>query len=324
MQKIITAILIMAIMSGCKKEGVVEPISSTGGTTAIKFSIATPTSIYPKINYVPNGTAAQYLSLEDNDIKVKFEAPILAPNDIYLTYGINAAGIAKLNAEGLANDPANYKPYFLLPDSTYQILVTKDTIKKGQQYAEKIAKNIVVYTQKINPAINYMLPLTVTSSSYPSAVGTGTIYYYIIGNPLAGAYSVAGIRYNYNGGPSGASGTFDGNPANIPQNYTGTTAIPASKTAVPIDGNTVTIDFANLGANGYSYILKQKNNFASIDVNYNTLMINGDSNIRTWLVSYTAPSSTQKAKFRIITQYINNADPAVGNDRILDETFTQK
>jgi len=325
MKKILILLSVVVLGYGCDKVAVTAPIGANEGTTAIRFSIVTPGSEYPKILYVPNGTPAEYLSLKDNDIKVKFEAPTVAPTDIFLDYKTNAAGLAKLNADSKAKDP-NYKEFFILPDSCFQILVTKDTIRKGQQYAERTGNNVVVFTQKINPAINYILPLGVTSSAYASAIGTGTIYYYIIGNPLAGVYNVTGIRYNYNGGPSGASGTFDGIPAHIPQNYTGTTAIPTPKLASPLDANTISIDFANLGGNGYKYILTQQNNFSSISIDFNDIMKGGDSNINTWLVtgSYVAPSPTQKAKFRILTQYVNNADPAAGNDRILDETFTQK
>ena len=45
--------------------------------------------------------------------------------------------------------------------------------------------------------------------------------------------------------------------------------------------------------------------------------------IRTYLSNYVAPSPTQKAKFRIITHYNNDVGNA-GNDRIIDEYFTQQ
>ncbi len=325
MKKILILLSVVVLAYGCDKVEVTAPIGANEGTTAIRFSIVTPPSTYPRVLLIPNGTPSQTISLADNDIKVKYEAPTVAPTDIFLDYKTNPAGLTKLNADSKAKDP-NYKEFFLLPDSCFQILVTKDTIRKGLQYAEKTTNNVVIFPQKINPAINYILPLTATSSAYPSAVGTGTVYYYIIGNPLAGSYNVVGIRYNYNNGPAGSSGAFDGNPANIPQTYSGTTAIPTPKLAAPIDANSVSIDFANLGGNGYKYIITQKNNFASISIDFNDLVKGGDSNINTWLVpgSYVAPSPTQKAKFRIITQYVNNADPAAGNDRILDESFTQK
>jgi hypothetical protein len=195
MKKILILVSVIIIGFGCKKVETTTPIGANEGTTTIKFSIATPTSSYPKISYSPNGAPEEFLSLSDNGIKVKFEAPTVAPSDIYIEYKINAAGLTKLNADALAKDPA-YKAFVLLPDSTFKIMVTKDTIRKGQQYAEKVNDNIVVYTQKIDPSINYILPLTVTNSTYPSAVGTGTIYYYIIGNPISGPYTERWIRWN--------------------------------------------------------------------------------------------------------------------------------
>jgi hypothetical protein len=324
MKKILILISFIVIGFGCKKVETTTPIGANEGTTAIKFSIATPTSEYPKVNYVPNGTAVEeYLSLSDNDIKVKFEAPTTAPKDLYLEYKTNSAGLDKLNADAKAKDP-NYKPFFLLPDSTFKIMVTKDTIKKGQQYAEKVDDNIVVYPSKINPAINYILPLTVSCSSYPSATGTGTIYYYIIGNPLAGSYTMKGIRYNYPVNVPGASGTFDGNPANIPSNYIGTLVRNEDKIAVPLSENTISIDFGNLGPD-FKYLITQNNNFAAITADYNNPFKDGNSQVKTWVVSYTPPNAATgvKAKFRILTQYNNNAT-YTGSDRIWDETFTQK
>ena len=218
----------------------------------------------------------------------------------------------------------SYKPFFLLPDSTYKIAVAKDTIRKGEQYAPKVTNNVEVYPSKINPAINYILPLMVTNNQYPSAPGTGTVYYYIIGNPLAGTYTMQGIRYGYTANVPGASGSFDGNPANIPSNYVGTLIQNTDKSAVPLSENTIAIDFGNLGPTS-QYLITQQNNFAAITVDYNSAVRDGNSQIQTWVASYTAPNPATgvKAKFRILTQYNNNAT-YTGSDRIWDETFTQK
>jgi hypothetical protein len=320
MKKILILISVVAFGFGCDKIAVKEPIAADGGTTAIKFSIQTPNSVYPKINYVPNGTTAQYLSLEDNDIKVKFEAPILAPNDIYLVYGINAPGIAKLNTEGLAKDP-KYKPFFLLPDSTYQILVTKDTIRKGQQYAEKVAKNIVVNTTKIDPSVNYMLPLTVTSSAYPSAAGTGTIYYYIIGNPLAGKYNMGGGtpatgRYNCTV-PGDQGWAF---PSPVPANFA-LAAIPAQKSLIPLSDTLCFVDVANLSAgSGRDYYIGYDPNRSLTNVSFylTQSFADGISNIRKFVSTYDPATK----RITLVWTY-NNQPGGAGSDRIVSETFTK-
>jgi hypothetical protein len=249
--------------------------------------------------------------------RVNYAATTVAPNDISVTLAIDDAARLKYNTD---NPSSQYEK---MPDSLFKFTQTQVTIKAGQSYSDLV--KLTVYPSKINVSKSYMIPITITAASGVNISGNfGTIYYHVIGNPLAGTYVVTGIRYNYNGGPSGSSGVFNGNPANIPPGYTGTTAIPTPKVAAPVDGNTVAIDFANLGGNGYQYLLTQKNNFASLSIDFNATMLGGDSNINTWLFSYTAPTPTTKAKFRILTQYVNNANPAAGNDRILDESFVQQ
>ena len=229
------------------------------------------------------------------------------------------------DAKRTTYNTANNTNFLLMTPAMFKIISKKLVIKAGKRIDITFVE---IYTAAINaqsPDKSWMLPISIIDASgKPLTSNFNTMYVNVIGNPLAGTYVVTGIRYNYNGGPAGNSGVFNGNPANIPQNYTGTTAIPSPKVASPIDGNSINIDFANLGGNGYQYILTQVNNFASISIGFNDVMLNGDSNINTWLVSYTAPTATTKAKFRIITQYVNNFNPAVGNDRILDETFTQQ
>lgn len=336
MKRILILISIVILGYGCDKVEVTAPIGANDGTPAIRFSIITPNTAYPKIAYVPNGLNAQeFLSLEDNGIKVKLEAPMVAPQDIYLTYSTNPAGLTKLNAEiaalpiptAVPPQPPYQKftPFLLLPDSCFKILVTKDTIRKGLQYAEKTVNNIVVYASKIDPSVNYCLPFSVTSSAYPSAVGTGTIYYTIIGNPLAGPYATTGKRYNYTG-----SVAWSGPPAPYPAGFTdGTTAVyNGTVFASPINGLTIHFDMGNVpdpagplaqyyvtgvsGANGP---------FTNITFDQGPTFESGYSNIQRYILNYVAPINGNKPSFRLITKY-NNTTGNAGNDRLIDQTFT--
>lgn len=315
MKKILILFTVVALGYGCDKVEVTAPIGANEGTTAIKFSIVTPTSVYPKITYSPNGAVQEFLSLSSNDIKVKFEAPTVAPADIYLTFGTNPAGVTKLNTEGAAKDP-KYKPFAVLPDSCFKILVTKDTIWKGTQYAEKVANNIVVYTTKIDPSVNYMLPLTVTATGYPTAAGTGTIYYYIIGNPIAGTYNVTGGRYNCSA--TGDQGWAP--PAAIPGNFALAT-IPSPKTLVPLSDTLVTTYVANLGAGtARDYYIGYNPSRSTTDVSFylTQSFADGISNVRQFVHTYDAAAK----KITLIWTY-NNQPGGVGNDRIISETFTK-
>ena len=106
MKKILILLSVVVLGYGCDKVAVTAPIGANEGTTAIKFSIVTPTNEYPKINYIPNSSAAlEYISLIDKDVRVKFDAPTTAPTDLYLEYKINSAGLDKLNADAKAKNP---------------------------------------------------------------------------------------------------------------------------------------------------------------------------------------------------------------------------
>ena len=244
-----------------------------------------------KIFYVNNGKPA------DRDIKV--------------TVAVSAAALASFNANPAQPD------FDALPDSTFTILNKVVTVKAGQSFSEDV--RVVYNPQKINTAKLYMLPISIVDAQgVKISSNNGTIFYHIIGNPLAGSYNVVGTRYNYTGAVS-----FNGTVAGIPTPAS-TTAIPSPKTANAIDGDKIDLDFSNLGSAtsfNFRYVITQLNNFASINVDYNNEFKTGNSAIKTYLISYTSPIG-QKAKFRIITHY-NNNPAGGGNDRIIDEVFTQ-
>ncbi len=235
MKKVILILSVIAFAYGCKKVKDTTPLSDSD-PTSLKFASNSGSTAFPRVSYSPDASLTEeYLSFEDQNIKVKLDGPSVAPADVVLTFKTNPAGLDKLNADALAKNPA-YKAFKLLPDSCFKILVASDVIKKGQVYAEKISNNIVTYPGKIDPAINYMLPLTVTNSAYPSAAGTGTIYYYIIGNPLAGSYSVEGYFYH----PS------------VPRAFTRT---GSAGFLIPVSENSLVTELGDLGTSGYYAVL---------------------------------------------------------------------
>jgi hypothetical protein len=152
------------------------------------------------------------------------------------------------------------------------------------------------------------------------------LYYHVIGNPLAGNYLPTGKRYNYTGSVS-----WSGPPAPYPAGFTdGTTAAYTAVTlALPIDATTVQMVFGNVpdpapvGGAAYYYITATDPAFSNITFDQGSNFNAGYSNINRYIVSYTAPSATQKASFRLITKY-NNAAGNAGSDRIIDQTFVQQ
>lgn len=291
---------------GIKEGGILdEPFVQIlgGGLEKFDFALVKPDATDPlntadtlsfKVFYVNNGKPA------DKDVKI--------------TLAVNPSAIASYNAV------SGNRQYTALPDSTFMFSKKTVTVKAGQSFSEDV---IIIYNpQKINPSVNYMIPISIVDAQgIKISSNNSTIYYHIILTPsnlLKGDYSVVGTRYNYTGSVS-----FNGNPANIPT-PTGTVVIPSPKTAVAIDGDRVSIDFSNLGGApfNFKYVITQLNNFSNINVDYNTDFKDGNSSIKTYLISYVSPIG-QKAKFRIITHY-NNNPAGGGNDRIIDEFFTQQ
>lgn len=96
--------------------------------------------------------------------------------------------------------------YVMMPDSTYDIVSTTATIKKGETYA---VFKVAFYPVKIDFTKNYMLPITASNSAdLMVSSNYGFMYYHIVGNPIAGAYNWDFIRCSTptcSGGPDGLS-----------------------------------------------------------------------------------------------------------------------
>jgi len=115
-------------------------------------------------------------------------------HDISVTLGIDDAARVAYNADALAADP-NAVQYDAFPDSAFSFTQTQATIPAGLRVA---LVSVVFYPSKIpDPTKSYMLPISVTDASGITISGNfGTIYYHVIGNPLAGNYLQDFYRWN--------------------------------------------------------------------------------------------------------------------------------
>jgi hypothetical protein len=108
-------------------------------------------------------------------------------HDVTVTIGYDAAALASYNARGGLQ-------YQKFPDSIYKLPTTKVTIKAGTR---AVAIPLIMYTSKIDPTTNYMLPVTIMDASGVTPSGNfGTIWFHLIGNPIAGSYTHEWIRWN--------------------------------------------------------------------------------------------------------------------------------
>jgi Domain of unknown function (DUF1735) len=213
-----------------------------------------------------------------------------------------------------SNDSINY---LQLPDSDYQLLSPTGTIQAGQR---QDTFYIVFYPSKINFTINYGLPITVSDAQgVPTSGNFGHIYFHVIGNLLAGVYSVAGVRDNY----VGSSG-WGGPPAAIPAPASSTDlgAAIGFEAAAPDNGSTIELGYSNLGSSGDNLVITYNNDPASpaISVAGNSTLVGGVANFKVEVETITVDPVSGKATLHIVSSYTNGA----GNDRINDETFVQQ
>jgi hypothetical protein len=131
-------------------------------------------------------------------------------SELKVTLGVDQAALDAYNA-----DPNNGIKYEMMPDSLYDFTVTEVTIPSGLRVAKD---SVIFYSSKFDPSKSYMLPISVIDASGVTISGNfGTIYYHIIGNPLAGTYNWSFYRYNdvdTIGVPNG--GGFEDFPTPIP------------------------------------------------------------------------------------------------------------
>jgi Domain of unknown function (DUF1735) len=164
---------------------------------------------------IPEGGMANFsavsLSYPSSDIvdtaffHVNYAATQVAPKDVTVNIGFDSTAMVNYNAT------SNVK-YSKFPDSIYSFKSNSVTVKAGQNYSSLIP--LVLYPSKIDPTQNYMLPISVLNGQGNTISGNfGTIYYHLIGNPIAGAHSEEWIRWN-NADGSGAP-RYDLNFSNV-------------------------------------------------------------------------------------------------------------
>jgi Domain of unknown function (DUF1735) len=167
---------------------------------------------------------------------INYAATNVASANETVTLAIDQTALQTYNT----NNPT--QQYQLFPDSIFSFSTTSVTIPKGDNYSTAIP--LVVYPDKIDPTQSYMLPISIKTVPTGSTLSGnfGTIWYHVIGNPIAGAYNDEWIRYN--------TATQTGSPA-FDNNYPGTIFSPNSPTEieVPSSGTGVDyiVDFTNNG-----------------------------------------------------------------------------
>jgi len=144
------------------------------GPIAISFDLAdTPTIYYAVINVAS-------VNIPTSDV-----TGTLALDETYLT---------QYNADQTDADP-DFEPFELMPDSSYQVTSWDLKVSPGQRQASMTIK---IFTNKIAPGNNYILPLTIVKSSI--AISNWNHLMLNIGakNQFDGKYTVTGTFVHTN------------------------------------------------------------------------------------------------------------------------------
>jgi hypothetical protein len=211
---IIFSAIIMLMMSGCLKS---KDATFTDFTTTQPFVVLQNAGLssFNSVAFNRGSDTVKY------DILVDYAAATNPTSPITVTLGLNPDAITSYNA-------ANPQPgYVVLPTANYKLLTPTVTIPAGQHYA---TAKLEIYTKGLDPAASYMIPIGIVDAGGANKSGNlNTVYYHSIGNPLAGAYTWLGQRWNSNTG-NGLDTTKA--QASTPQNNTTVSISPLGPTTL--------------------------------------------------------------------------------------------
>ena len=200
-------------------------VKSVSGRT--DFSNLAPTVLIPEGGMQNFGSNAILFPPTDpvdtTFFHLNYAATNVAPQDEVITIGIDDQALADYNALGGAQ-------YEKFPDSIYSFTTTTVTVPKGANYSSLIP--LVMFPDKINLLKNYMLPISITAAPTGATISSNykTIYFHLIGNPIAGLYNWDFSRWNTQDGSGSLSGfsffgqstviaPVDGTTAETPSGY---------------------------------------------------------------------------------------------------------
>lgn len=114
-----------------------------------------------------------------------------SPSDVNVTIGVDNNIVSTYNT----NNGTKFQPF---PANSYKFVNNKLNIQAGNHYASTF---LILDQTKFDPTVSYMLPVTITDASGKAlSANQNTIYFNIVGNPIAGNYQWDFTRWN---NPSG-------------------------------------------------------------------------------------------------------------------------
>lgn len=169
---------------------------------------------------------------------------------------------------------------------------------------------VTIYKSQLDLSKAYMLPISIVNSDGVAVTaGASTIYMHTVTNKLSGLYTAKGVKISYNGDASDSS-------------VSSIDSFSIAKSLVPEDTVHSLLDYADLGSNGWQYVLS----FSSDLDNPNS------PPVFTVGTNSVLQSSIEAGSFSILSSSYDDTSKAIhikstykntsGNQRIIDETLT--
>ena len=212
---LITACITSLLFSSCLKDTTINTISSPNSPLAEIFYDNNSNSVggienFSKGFVLTAGSPTPVVT----EFFVDFASGNYVNKDVTIKVGVTDSLRVAYNA-------ANGTNYEAMPDSVYSLSPTSLTIKAGQ--ALTASPFSVSFGLNLDPTRSYCLPISIIDASGQSISDNfHTVYYYTIGNPIAGPYTWDFTRYNTQDGSGAVNGaSFKGHSNTfLPDNTT--------------------------------------------------------------------------------------------------------
>jgi len=190
-KKLVFPLLAAAVFSACDKPDTTDQLGDKG-QNIIRVNT------YGGVDANFSNSALQLDLTSTDDYPVDFQLEYVGPHvfgaDLTVTVAVNDAARVAYNAANPNNQ------FEVLPASFYTLNNTTATIKAGGVFSTPLTLTIHDPSQ-LDPAVSYMVPVSITNvaggtDGVTGAPSTGTAYFHIIGNPLAGDYLGNGYVYH--------------------------------------------------------------------------------------------------------------------------------
>ncbi len=228
--------------------------------------------------------------------------PSTIKENLTVSIGINDAARVAYNNSGAT------LLYDSLPDSCYSLSMQSAVIKSG---SISVLFSVSFYHYRINPQISYMLPVTITDAQGLAITDTiNTIYFHVNGNFLSDStgYSIRGTKTEYIGDST------TGSILDIIQS-------PGVKFFAAIEPEVSAVDYADLGAEGWQYLVTVDPTADTlISVAPNSIILGTNGVLPGSFVMDTATYDAAAGVFHFASRY----QDMQGNLRVVNETMTKQ